>query len=96
MLFSEKMKQIPQPDRAALWDRYRTLCTALALEVRLRKEQRTASEEELHPLKQAAAEADALLGKHGFPPSFRPEDPKFFVMLTEELHNIANSPREKD
>ena len=27
---------------------------------------------------------------------FRPEDPQFFVMLTEELHNIANSPREKD
>lgn len=92
MLFSEKLTQIPQPARAALWQEYRTLCTALSLHVTLNKEHRSPNEEELAPLKQAAGQANAILKEYGFPPSFFPESEDFFSRLTEEMTAIAHAP----
>ena len=92
MLFSEKLTQIPQPARAALWQEYRTLCTALSLQITLNKERRSPNEAELVPLKQAAAQANAILKEYGFPPSFFPESEDFFSQLTVEMTSIANTP----
>ena len=96
MLFSEKMAQFPQPQRAALWDEYRTLCTALALQVTLRKENRDPRDGELIPLREAAKRADALLTEGGFEPSFYPEQADFFPRLLAELTQIINTPSTKD
>ena len=38
MLFSEIMTKIPQPHRAGLWKEYRTLCNALVLRIREKKQ----------------------------------------------------------
>ena len=92
MIFSEKMKAVPQPRRADLWTEYRTLCTALALQVKLKKENRSASEEELYPLRKAAENANKILEEYGFSPSFFPRSETFFQQLTEELSAIANHP----
>ncbi len=96
MIFSEKMALVPQPRRAALWTEYRTLCTALALQVNLRRERRTATEEELNPLKDAAKKANEILAEFGMEPSFFPEREDFFPLLTEELASIAKSPKHRD
>lgn len=96
MIFSEKMKSVPQPRRADLWTEYRTLCTALALQVKLKKENRKASEEELSPLRKAAENANKILEEYGFPPSFFPQSETFFEQLTEELSAVANHPSQHD
>ena len=96
MLFSEKMSKVPQPDRADLWREYRTLCTALALNVKLRKEAREAAEEEILPLMQAARKANELLARHGMAPSFFPEKSDFLLLLTEELQRIMEQPSNGD
>ncbi|MBP3300341.1 MAG: hypothetical protein J6M34_02405 [Clostridia bacterium] len=96
MLFSEKMSQVPQPDRADLWREYRTLCTALALNVKLRKEAREATEAELSPLQEAARKANELLARHGMAPSFFPEKSDFLHLLTEELQRIMEQPSNRD
>lgn len=96
MLFSEKMAQVPQPHRADLWREYRTLCTALALNVKLRKEAREATEAELSPLQDAARKANELLERHGMPPSFFPEKSDFLLLLTEELQRIMEQPSNGD
>ena len=96
MLFSEKMKKIPQPDRAMLWNEYRTLCTALTLNAALKKENRLPSPEELAPLRNAGERANDLLEKHGFSPSFFPQKENFFSHLLEELTAIMNAPSDKD
>ena len=96
MLFSEKMSQVPQPQRAELWKEYRTLCTALALNVTLRKENRPPREAELIPLREAAKRADAILTEAGFPPSFVPDEEDFFPKLLNELNEIMKNPSSKD
>lgn len=96
MLFSEKMAQIPQPSRRALWDEYRTLCTALALNVTLKKESRIPTEAELRPLREAAEKANEILGNFGISPSFCPHSSDFFPCLLEELTAIMNTPSTKD
>lgn len=96
MLFSEKLTQIPQPARADLWTEYRTLCTAITLQVTLNKEQRSPKGNELEPLRQAAKRANDILQEYGFPPSFFPEAEDFFSRLTQELTAIAHAPRKGD
>ncbi len=96
MLFDEKMAKIPQPRRADLWKEYRTLCTALVLEVRAKKQARAVTEEELAPLKEAATAADGILAEYGFSPSFFPKEEDFFPKLCEELRQIMAKPRKKD
>ena len=96
MIFSEKMKAVPQPHRAELWTQYRTLCTALSLQVRLKKENRTASEAELIPLRKAAQTANEILESNGFPPSFFPQSKTFLEELLEELSAVANHPDKQD
>ncbi len=96
MLFSEKMAQIPQPRRADLWKEYRVLCTALALNVRLKKEDRTPTEEELSSLREAAITANGILNEYGFSPSFFPEERDFFKKLIHELSAIASNPSKQD
>ena len=96
MLFSEKMTQIPQPQRAELWKEYRTLCTALALNVTLRKENREARDAELSPLREAAKRADVILTEEGFAPSFAPDEEDFFPRLLNELNEIMKNPSSKD
>ena len=96
MLFSEKLAQIPQPQRAALWKEYRTLTTAAALKIRIQKEDRLPTEEELNPLRQSARDANGILSAFGFLPSFFPEEDRFFELLTEELDRIKKASNEKD
>ncbi len=96
MVFDEKMAQIPQPRRADLWQEYRVLSTALALELRVKKQGRTVTEEELAPLKEAAEKANHILAEYGFSPSFSPEANDFFPRLTEELRQIMAKPRKED
>lgn len=96
MLFSEKMKAVPQPDRAALWDRYRILCRALMLRVQLSRENRDAVPEELQPLKKAAAEANRILTEHGMSPSFEPDSTSFLSDLWKELDQIMLHPSPED
>ena len=96
MIFSEKMKTIPQPRRADLWNEYRVLCTALALQVTLKRENRPPAEEELRPLKTAANHANAILSGYGFEPSFFPENEDFFNLLIDELSAVRNNPRNED
>lgn len=96
MLFSEKMIQIPQPRRRALWDTYRILCTALVLNVTLKKENRAPTEEELRPLRDAAQTANGILAEFHFPPSFFPEKDEFFSLLLEELFAVSKHPSGKD
>ncbi len=96
MIFSEKMKAIPQPRRADLWTEYRTLCTALALQVKLKKENRTPTEEELFSLRKAAENANKILEEYGFSPSFFPQSETFFEQLTEELSAVAKNPSKED
>lgn len=95
MLFSEKLSEIPQPDRAALWEQYTVLCTALSLRVKLKRENRPPSEEEMEPLKKAATQANRILRKHSLSPSFFPDDPEFYSRLLLELDNITNEPLKK-
>ncbi len=96
MIFSEKMKAIPQPRRADLWNEYRVLCTALALQVTLKRENRTPTEEELRPLKTAANNANAILSEYGFDPSFFPEQEDFFNLLLDELSAVRSNPTKGD
>ena len=96
MIFSEKMSRVPQPRRADLWTQYRTLCTALALQVTVGKENRSPTEEELTPLKQAAETANSILSEYGMTPSFFPQQNDFFCLLTEELTKVAHSPKRND
>ena len=96
MLFSEKMPRIPQPRRADLWKEYRVLCSALALRVKLRKEGRTATEEELAPLRESARKANGILAEYGFLPSFFPESEDFFETLVKELEAVADGPSRED
>lgn len=90
MLFSEKMKLAPQPQRAALWKEFRILGRALVLHTRLANEGRLPTEEELLPFRKAALRANALLAEASLPPSFDPEAEDFFLRLTEELNRIKN------
>lgn len=96
LLFSDKMTKIPQPRRADLWDCYRTLCTALALNVTLTREERPPTEEELTPLKQGAERANLILAECGMEPSFFPEAENFFPLLLAELTKITHQPKRKD
>ena len=96
MLFSEKMANVPQPRRAELWKEYRTLCSALALKVTLRRENRPPKEEELEALRQAAQRADRILAEYGMEPSFAPDSPDFLPQLLRELEEIASQPKRKD
>lgn len=96
MLFSEKMTKIPQPQRRALWDSYRILCTALTLNATLQKEKRSPSEEELSPLRASAQTANGILAEFQFTPSFFPEQEDFFPRLLEELSAISKHPSGKD
>lgn len=96
MLFSEKLTEVPQPRRADLWTCYRTLCTALSLNVTLRKESRTPADKELLPLRQASMEANSILAEYGMAPSFFPDQEDFFDLLIEELTKIAQSPGRND
>ncbi|MBO5214528.1 MAG: hypothetical protein J6B86_07150 [Clostridia bacterium] len=96
MIFSEKMKAIPQPRRADLWNEYRVLCTALALQVTLKRENRPPTEEELLPLKTTANNANAILSEYGFDPSFFPESEDFFNLLINELSAVRSNPARGD
>ncbi|MBO5248386.1 MAG: hypothetical protein J6B54_03700 [Clostridia bacterium] len=96
MLFSEKMAQVPQPRRADLWSQYRILCNALALNVRLKKENRSPAEAELMPLKTAAKTANDILSQFGMEPSFFPESEAFFDLLIQELSEIRSAPAKGD
>lgn len=95
MLFSEKLSEIPQPDRAVLWEQYTVLCTALSLRVTLRREERNVRESELAPLRRAAREANRILAAHALAPSFFPDDPEFYTKLLSELDQITNEPLKK-
>ena len=95
MLFPEKMSAVPQPRRADLWREYRTLCTALSLQVKLRREGRTATEDELS-LREAAGKANGILAEFGMAPSFFPEDADFLEKLLETLSAARKSPRRPD
>lgn len=96
MLFSEKMKKIPQPDRAMLWNEYRTLCSALTLNAALKKENRLPSPEELAPLRNGAERANRILAEQGFEPSFFPAEPNFFELLLRELDAVMQAPSATD
>lgn len=96
MLFSEKMANVPQPRRAELWKEYRTLCSALALKVALRRENRPAAKEELEALRQAAKRADRILAEYGMEPSFTPDSPDFLSRLLRELEEISRQPKRED
>ena len=96
MLFPEKMSAVPQPRRADLWREYRTLCTALSLQVKLRREERPPTEAELSPLREAAGKANGILAEFGMTPSFFPTDAEFFAKLLEELSAAMKAPRRPD
>lgn len=96
MVFSEKMKAIPQPRRADLWGEYRVLCTALALQVTLKRENRPPTEEELRPLKTASNNANAILSEYGFSPSFFSEQEDFFDLLLDELSAVRENNSDND
>ncbi len=94
MIFSEKVKAIPQPPRADLWNEYPVLCTALALKVTLKRENRPPAKEELLPLKTAANNANAILSEYGFDPSFFPEQEDFFNLLIDELSAVITQSKD--
>lgn len=96
MLFSEKMSRIPQPHRAELWQQYRTLCSALAINVQIKKENRIPTEQELMPLKEAAKKADEILRTFGQSPSFFPDRDNFWNRLLEELTAVKEAPTKGD
>ncbi|MBQ1965775.1 MAG: hypothetical protein II348_03785 [Clostridia bacterium] len=96
MLFSEKMSRIPQPHRAELWQQYRTLCSALAINVQIKKENRTPSEQELAPLREAAKKADEILLEFGQDPCFFPHRDGFWNRMLEELTAVKDSPTKGD
>ena len=66
MLFSEIMTKIPQPHRAGLWKEYRTLCNALVLRIREKKQGLAPSETDLLPLRTAARRANEILQEQGY------------------------------
>lgn len=96
MLFSEKMTATPQPRRAELWREYRTLCRALSLRVRLNKEGRAPTEDEVAPLRDAAERANRILEEQGMEPSFFPAEPNFFALLLQELDALMKTPSNQD
>lgn len=96
MLFSEKMSRIPQPQRGELWQEYRVLCTAFPLNVQLKKENRTPTEKELAPLRDAAKKADKILCSCGQSPSFFPDEGDFWNRLMQELTAVKDSPTKGD
>lgn len=89
MLFSEVMAQIPQPHRAKLWKEYRTLCNALVLRIREKKQGIAPSEADLLPLRRAAERANEILQEQGYDPFFTPDAPDFLASLLAELDAIA-------
>ncbi|MBQ5820378.1 MAG: hypothetical protein IIW31_04005 [Clostridia bacterium] len=89
MLFSEIMTKIPQPHRAGLWKEYQTLCNALVLRIREKKQGVAPSETDLLPLRTAARRANEILQEQGYDPFFDPDAPDFLPSLLAELDAIA-------
>lgn len=89
MLFSEIITTVPQPHRAKLWKEYRTLCNALVLRIREKKQGIAPSEADILPLRRAAERANELLREQGYDPVFDPDAPDFLPSLLAELDAIA-------